>query len=81
MISREDRKVVITRRHRANEVGFQGKNITIRIDEKTLNEFKAACGEQAYQVVIKELMRDYIYKKNVIFEEEKRINDRMLGKN
>ena len=79
MILREDRKDIIARRHKANEVGFQGKNITIRIDEKTLQEFKDACGERAYQTVIKELMRDYIYNRNYISKEEERINKRMLG--
>lgn len=79
MILREDRRDIIMRRHKANEAGFQGKNITIRIDEKTLNEFKAACGERAYQVVIKELMRDFIYKQDYIAKEEERINKRMLG--
>lgn len=81
MIIREDRKTIIARRHKANEAGFQGKNITIRIDEKTLNDFKAACGEESYQAKIKELMRDYIYKQEYIYKEEKRLNDRMLGKN
>lgn len=81
MIIREDRRDIITRRHKANEAGFQGKNITIRIDEKTLQDFKAACGERAYQTVIKELMRDYIYKQDYVFKEEKRLNNKMLGKN
>lgn len=81
MILREDRRTIVTRRHRANEVGYQNKNITIRIDEKTLNDFKEACGERAYQVVIKELMRDFIDRQEYIYKEEKRLNDRMLGKN
>ena len=79
MILREDRKTIIARRHKANEAGFQGKNITIRIDEQTLNDFKKACGDSAYQVVIKELMRDYIYKKEYTYKEEERLNKRMLG--
>lgn len=79
MILREDNRTIIARRHKANEVEYQGKFITIRIDEKTLNEFKAACGGASYQAKIKELMRDYIYKKEVIFKEEEEINKRMLG--
>lgn len=79
MIIREDKRTLITRRHKANEAGFQGKNITIRIDEKTLNDFKVVCGERAYQSVIKELMRDYIDKQEYVFKEEERINKRMLG--
>lgn len=79
MIIREDKRTIITRRHKANEAGFQGKNITIRIDEKTLNDFKNACGERAYQSVIKELMRDYIDKQEYVYKEEERINKRMLG--
>lgn len=35
------------------------KTITIRIDEKTLNEFKEVCGKQ-YQYKIRVLMRNYI---------------------
>ena len=81
MILREDKKTIVARRHRANEVGYQSKCITIRIDEKTLNEFKAACGDSAYQSVIKQLMRDFIYKQEYIYKEEQRLHDRMLGKN
>ena len=79
MIIREDRRTINARRHKANEVGFQGKNITIRIDEKTLNDFKAVCGDESYQVKIKELMREFIDKKERIYKEEERINKRMLG--
>ena len=79
MILREDRRTVITRRHKANEAGFQGKNITIRIDEKTLNDFKAACGDESYQSKIKELMRDFIDKVEYTYKEEERLNKRMLG--
>lgn len=79
MIIREDRKVVVARRHKANEAGYQSKCITIRIDEQTLNDFKKVCGEESYQAKIKELMRDYIYKKEVIYKEEEQLNKRMLG--
>jgi uncharacterized protein (DUF4415 family) len=78
MILRENTRDVVMRRHKSNEDGFQGKSITIRIDEKTLNDFKAACGEKSYQCVIKDLMREYIYKQEYIYKEEERINKRML---
>lgn len=81
MIIREDKQTIIARRHKANEAGFQGKNITIRIDEKTLQDFRAACGDRAYQSVIKELMRDFIYKQDYVYKEEQRLNKRMLGQN
>lgn len=79
MILREDNKTIVARRHKASETGYQGKFITIRIDEQTLNEFKEACDGMSYQAKIKELMRDYIYKKQVIYKEEERINKKMLG--
>jgi len=79
MILREDNRTIVARRHKANEVEYQGKTITIRIDNKTLNDFKTVCGNESYQAKIKELMRDYIYKKEVIFKEEEQLNKRMLG--
>ena len=45
------------------------KQITLRIDSKTLNEFREVCGNQ-YQYKIRALMRQYINQING--EKEKR---------
>lgn len=47
------------------------KSITIRIDEKTLNDFKEVCGGQ-YQYKIRVLMRNYV---NQIRGEMEKRND------
>lgn len=79
MIIRENKADIVAKRHKANEVEYQGKNITIRIDLKTLEDFKSVCDGRPYQTVLKEVMRDYIYRKQVIYKQEEDINKRMLG--
>lgn len=57
--------------------GPQSRNLTIRIDNKTLEEFKAVCGETPYQTKIKEVMREYIYRKKQVFKDEEERNLKM----
>lgn len=50
------------------------KQITIRIDSKTLDEFKIVCGKQ-YQYKIRALMRQYINQINGEMEKRNRFLD------
>ena len=50
------------------------KQITLRIDSKTLNEFKEVCGEQ-YQYKIRALMRQYVNQINGEMEKRNRFLD------
>lgn len=50
---------------------FLDTQINIRIDTKTLQEFKKACGGKKYQSKIRQLMRKYIQETQT--EQSKRI--------
>lgn len=50
------------------------KQITLRIDSKTLEEFKEVCGKQ-YQYKIRALMRQYINQINGEMEKRNRFID------
>ena len=45
--------------------------INIRIDRRTLEEFKKACGGRKYQSKVRQLMRKYI--QEIEIEESKRV--------
>lgn len=50
------------------------KQITLRIDSKTLNEFREVCGNQ-YQYKIRALMRQYINQINGEMEKRNKFID------
>ena len=50
---------------------FLDTQINIRIDTKTLQEFKKACGGRKYQSKVRQLMRKYI--QEIEIEESKRV--------
>ena len=75
MILRDSKTQNILKYQREN-VGVQSKKVTLRMDEKTFDDFKEICQKEGvpYQTKMKDIMREYIDRVNSIYKAEEERN-------
>lgn len=80
MIMRDRETQRILKYEKAN-VGVQAKNITIRMDDKLLEDIKEISAREGipYQTKMKDILREYVDRVNRIYKEEQERNDKARG--